>query len=560
MTNQTVINVSNIDKLQEQEKYLLIENALAELCKSANLQDAARQNLRVYSADQIEEILNGLREDDNKLRDDVNDDITSLSEQLNLHSNAIESIEDKFNDYVTKGNATFTNTPTVNDEPLVKKSEVESKLEDYAEKTEVNNLKTELSSTQESITNLVNNVWTTDESYSANQIDRKLNDYVLKNENYYATQSFVKSQTNKAIKSHLDAVDPHGMQSKLETALKKYAKANDVYKIKDTYNRRQIDEIIEDLVEKQLEEPIQHHKNTVVHLNSQDVRNIVSDINYLVKKKDLTELQESLIDKVESNQPIWKTSGPVLTTVGFIEDNTELPEQMTLQKVLDSIFYGNIINISANEPVKIGDKVELTICIRMGITAHSIKLYREENGTEIEIGEFDQSEFDDGCIVVTPKDPITGETKFTLKVEYGEEQDQESVLIKPVYPLFVGILPKTMDSYQITMGYLKELVNSDPVNNAFKDSLPIVHNYNFVGAHKLIVGIPSHYTMALYNMSNSIQSFKIDAFSIHHIDLTLEGVGLVKYDFYKYEQPLSKLDSKVTFNFEDVEVLNHLKR
>lgn len=34
----------------------------------------------------------------------------------------------------------------------------------------------------------------------------------------------------------------------------------------------------------------------------------------------------------------WKTSGPVQTTVGFVEDNTQLPDHLTCQEIFDLIF------------------------------------------------------------------------------------------------------------------------------------------------------------------------------------------------------------------------------
>jgi hypothetical protein len=47
----------------------------------------------------------------------------------------------------------------------------------------------------------------------------------------------------------------------------------------------------------------------------------------------------------ENKPPIWITSGPVQTTVGFMEDNTSIPPTMTFQEAMDAIFYGKIVDI-----------------------------------------------------------------------------------------------------------------------------------------------------------------------------------------------------------------------
>lgn len=49
-------------------------------------------------------------------------------------------------------------------------------------------------------------------------------------------------------------------------------------------------------------------------------------------------LKKELQKEIKDNQPVWKTSGPVQTTVGFVEDNSEVANEVTFQEAMDAIF------------------------------------------------------------------------------------------------------------------------------------------------------------------------------------------------------------------------------
>lgn len=78
-----------------------------------------------------------------------------------------------------------------------------------------------------------------------------------------------------------------------------------------------------------------------------------SRINDIVQKA----IDESLenLDKKMS----WVTSGPIETTVGFMEDNQNLPAQMSIQKIFDSIFYDRRVYIEG--PTKVDSEAIYTL-------------------------------------------------------------------------------------------------------------------------------------------------------------------------------------------------------
>jgi hypothetical protein len=69
------------------------------------------------------------------------------------------------------------------------------------------------------------------------------------------------------------------------------------------------------------------------------------------------------------------TSGPVLTTVGYVEDNASLPRELTLQEIMDAIFYGKTIEVVAPEIAVVGSSVEVSMHIRGNATISSAELY-----------------------------------------------------------------------------------------------------------------------------------------------------------------------------------------
>ena len=382
-----------------------------------------------------------------------------------------------------------------------------------------------------------------------------------------------KRYVDNSLYKHLTDVDPHGFLTILNNRLVSYAKKSDVFDKTQTYSRTQIDNIIYKLVDEAVQATLADYKETIDNrfetlrnenyvkqngsvpflepqsgVDAVNPENLVT-LRQLLNKND--ELQKSLEKKFGGS--IWKTSGPVLTTVGYLEDNTPVPEEMSFQEVCDAIFYGSGISIDAPKHVDISKECEITVCVK-GSTGLIQTAQLFQNGELIYT--FVGSDFEDGCVTVKSK-TISEDTEFEFKVTYTNgSQHEETAKVQCQMPVFVGILPYFRFGDTVTMGYLQELINEDSSQNKFisegKDFNEITFNYNFV-APKLkqpFVVLPNDYPN-LTGMTTKTQQFGVDAFEKITLPMKIEGVEKeVLYKMYIYREALATLNQEVTFNFE----------
>ena len=421
--------------------------------------------------------------------------------------------------------------------------------------------------------------------YTKNEIDQQSGKYIQKD----GSTPFTKAQigadpqidSHLATKRYVDAimykhlvdVDPHGFISILNKRLASYAKASNVYDKTQTYSRVQIDSIVRSLVHDAAKEVL------IEHLNEFDPHNILAEVRKLkyvkqdgsipfkapqkgvdaIDPQDLVTMHQveekvkNLQEQITNTEPIWRTSGPVESTVGHIDDNTPVPTIMSLQEVLDAIFYGKGISISAPDYVTINNKVPVTLCVHGSTGLIDIaELYQDG---ELIIS-FVKEDFENGCVTVDSL-PIIEDTEFTFKVTYTNgAAHEESITVKVALPIFVGLLPKWKFGNVITWNYLEELALEEPNNNQFISSSNNLNqlsiNYSFQDAklrHPFVV-VPVSYP-DLDNMSTTPQKFGIDAFDvIDMIPLKVPGVEKdIIFKIYIYRQALSSLNQEVTFNF-----------
>lgn len=421
--------------------------------------------------------------------------------------------------------------------------------------------------------------------YTKNEIDQQSGKYIQKD----GSTPFTKAQigadpqidSHLATKRYVDAimykhlvdVDPHGFILILNKRLASYAKASNVYDKTQTYSRVQIDSIVRSLVHDAAKEVL------IEHLNEFDPHNILAEVRKLkyvkqdgsipfkapqkgvdaIDPQDLVTLHQveekvkNLQEQITNTEPIWRTSGPVESTVGHIDDNTPVPATMSLQEVLDAIFYGKGISISAPDYVTINNKVPVTLCVHGSTGLIDIaELYQDG---ELIIS-FVKEDFENGCVTVDSL-PIIEDTEFTFKVTYTNGAvHEESITVKVALPIFVGLLPKWKFGNVITWNYLEELASEEPNNNQFISSSNNLNqlsiNYSFQDAklrHPFVV-VPVSYP-DLDNMSTTPQKFGIDAFDvIDMIPLKVPGVEKdIIFKIYIYRQALSSLNQEVTFNF-----------
>ena len=386
-------------------------------------------------------------------------------------------------------------------------------------------------------------------------------------DSHLATKRYV----DKTLYAHLVDVDPHGFLTILNQRLASYAKIANVYDKTQTYSRSQIDAFINKWVQEAVAGAIAEYMETVddrfetirqekyvkqdgsVPFKAPQKGVDAIDPQDLVTLYQVEEKVENLQEQITNNEPIWKTSGPVESTVGHIDDNTPVPATMSLQEVLDAIFYGKGISISAPDYVTINNKVPVTLCVHGSTGLIDVaELYQDG---ELTIS-FVKEDFENGC-VTTDSLPIVEDTEFTFKVTYTNGAvHEESITVKVALPIFVGLLPKWKFGNVVTWNYLEELASEEPNNNQFISSSnnlnQISINYGFQDAklrHPFVV-VPVSYP-DLDNMSTTPQKFGIDAFDvIDMIPLKVPGVEKdIIFKIYIYRQALSSLNQEVTFNF-----------
>lgn len=425
-------------------------------------------------------------------------------------------------------------------------------------------------------------VYTKDKLYTTDEIINLLKQYVKPDGSTPFTSAQIgidpqidshlttKRYVDKIMYNHKVESNPHNFLTILNDKLDTYAKKQDVYNKYQVYTKTEIDSQINRVVNNSIQNNIAEYTESI----NREINNIY-DQNYIkqdgsipftnpqkgvnaVDSNDLVTLEQlvNLKEDIKDNSPIWKTSGPVETAVGFVEEGTDFPRQITVQEILDAMFYGQRVSIECVEVIDITKKCQVTMCIH-GSTSliERTELYQQGNI----IGTFTKEQFVDGYLTVD-SEPILEDTEFTFKVYCSDGAIYEATaFVKVMLPIFVGLLPKWKFANTITMDYLKELElqDSEGTQNRFirkvNDKLPIKFTYKFQDPqlrHQFIV-LPVEYP-DLVSLTTSTQRFGIEAFDIiDQIPLHIDGLeNDIIFKIYVYRQALSNLDQEVTYNFE----------
>lgn len=548
------------EPIQGSQEYLTIEGSLKEIADNNN-QGCARKNLDVYSTKEVDEYLS---DRDTHIKANTTR-LDTLEQNVN---SSLENIQEVQQDFVKKdGSVPFEAVQTgvtplgdTNKNALVTIKYVLDKLSSYYTNSSVDKLiDTKLEILDQYA--LISQVYKKSNTYCKKQIDNLLKEYVKRDgstsfqnpqEGVYPKQRThlaTKGYADDVIKQHKAELDPHNFQATLNQKLSNYYKKSETYSKAQTYSRVQVDEIIDKLVSEACKSLIQEHLNTTQHLSSSEVRTIVKSYaaENLVTPDKLEEQVEQIQEEIQQSIPTWKTSGPVLTTVGFVEDNSEVPSEMTLQEIMDAIFYGSNISLTVDEETVLGETTDLTICINPSMVVDSITLYQDGRVFET----FDIQDFKEGCITIETK-PILKDTEFKLEVVHSSGYSQEvAASTKVISPVFVGLLPKWKDRGSLTYEYLTELGKEDSKNNKFigTSSTNIEHKYEFVDPELKVpfIAVPVSYP-DLYQMVTPSQQFGIEAFEIYTMMFNIQGIDK-PYKVYIYRQELSNMNLTITFKF-----------
>lgn len=573
--------------LQEQDtQYLKKDNYLGEFEEEAE-KSLARENLGVYPKTSVYT----QQEADIKSK-------TLIQEAMQQHlatedpHGILPQIKSELTGAVKQdGSTPFLNPQTgvdpISDFHLTTKRFVQKLLNDHLLADDPHGI---ISQVEDILANYVklSQVYLKNQVYTTQEVDSKLSGFIKKD----GTTPFTKAQigvdplidshlstkryVDQVMWNHLVDIDPHGFMTTLNQRLANYYKKTETYSKAETYSRVQIDSIIRSLVKDAALEAIQEHiyqfdpHNILAEIKKEEyVKQDGStpfkatqkgvegvELNDLVTLSQLQNLQQKLQESIDNKECIWRTSGPVQSTVGHVEDNSEVPSVMTFQEIMDAIFYGKMIDVTSVPVAAIGSIVDVTMCIRGGGVIQYAELYQNNQL----IGTYYKEDFKDCCYTVNSL-PIVQDTTFLFKVYYCNG----SVLTdtwetKVSFGVFVGLLPQWYTGSIITWDYLLSLVQDDSFNNKFYGQYcpsnieDINHRYNFQNPKDpkhLFIVVPKDFP-ELHQLITPSQQFGTDAFDIiDTIPLRLPGMTEdFLYTIYIYKQVLVTLNNlDVTFQF-----------
>ena len=576
-------------ELEESPVYLIKDNHLSEFNTETD-RAQARRGLNIYSIDEVNE----------KIKDTVNGEIKGMvtdSMSEHLMKDDPHNIMDKVRQQPfvkTDGSTPFTQPQKYDGDP--KYIVLDSHLTTKKFVTDLLNSHRNDKKDPHGTMSLVNveleeyakkdQIYLKRELYDRKTIDKLFASYIPLNYGKFTipwegkspvkdSHLTTKKYVDQAISNHVIEYDPHGYITLLNERLAKIYTKNDTYSKAEVYSRAQVDSMVYRLVSDAAKLVLEEH------INQSDPHGILDNIYYqhyvprdgsvaftnpqkgvegiedndLVVLSQLNEVRDNLNLSIAQAQPLWKTSGPVQTTVGFMENNSPVPTEMSLQEVLDAIFYGKGISLTVPEYTNITETCKVVACVRgsLGMVEYAELFQDGELLFSFTKEDFEQ----DSCITIN-SEPIFEDAEFTFKVYYlnGTVHD-ETKITKCSIPIFIGTLPKWKSASTVSYNYLLALSQEDPVNNKFysegQDVKEITHEYNFsdVDLKHLFIVVPEKYP-DLYQMRIPSQQFDVEAFDIINMTpQTIPGVPKdIIYKMYVYRQAVSSANQETTFKFK----------
>lgn len=573
--------------VEEGPQYLEKDKYLSEY-GSEGEKAVVRENLEVYSKDSVYNKL----ETDTKVSGAIKTAFENYLEQDDPHG-ILPQVTQMIADFIKKDGSTPFTAPQsgldpLDDSHLVTKRFVTKLLSQHINAEDPHEILPEVKDILEKYVR-ISEVYSKSQLYTKTEIDKQSSAYVKKDgttpftlpqigvdpqiDSHLATKRYA----DKILYQHLVDVDPHGFISILNNRLASYIKKSEVYDRTQTYSRTQIDNIIQNMVNQAIGTSISEFVDSINEKfetirkqryvkqdGSIPFRNPQSGVD-AVEDNELTTLRQVtyLIDKLKENVETqiakkeceWITSGPVIGSAGLVEVGTQFANTLTLQEVMDAIFYGKGLNIIAPKLGTIGESVDVEICVQGSLAElDHAELY--QNGKLI--ATFTKKQFEEQPCIIVQSEPITEDTEFVFKAVYvNGSTHQVEAWTKVALPVFVGLLPKWKFGNTVSYDYLLQLHKEDPVNNDFydlgKNLVNVQHTFSFTDTNwkHFILAIPADYPDMIL-MSTPSQQFGPDAFDI--IDLIPFQLPKTEtdtiYKLYIYKEALIRANLPITFNFE----------
>lgn len=447
--------------------------------------------------------------------------------------------------------------------------------------------------------------YTTQNLYNKKEIDLLLRNYIKKDgsipfvnpqigvdpelPSHLTTMRYVQ----RVMYNHKNESDPHNFLSTLKRSLSNYYTKSEIYTKAQTYSRTQLLSIIKSQMKDIVDQAIASHEasngsvsdlrdfivnqladciksdGSVVHMLPQAGMPAVHENEFVVLSqltKAIDELSATLNKDIKSvtNQAVWVPSGPVKTTVGFVEDNTNMPRKMTVQQVCDAIFYGRKVGIEAPSYAEYGDMV----CIEIYTHGLSILTEVEVFKNDTLIGTLSPSDFstlpsgvgDSGLYYkFCDTGEFTEDTEWKVVFHYSDGQAiTDTTNTKLSYPIFIGAIPYWWNAQEdITMKSLREKTIEDPDNCKFYTkfgpevtTVDSTFNFTDVKQRSIVVVTPKNYP-DLDKLITPTQEIHADAFAkwVQPMYPNAAQVGVL-YKIYVFNQPLVKLNQDLKFYFK----------
>lgn len=386
-----------------------------------------------------------------------------------------------------------------------------------------------------------------------------------------------KGYVDDMISQHKLENDPHGLVTMIEDRLKNYYTKEQVYTKDETYSRAQLNSKIEELmapvveaaINKHLQEDDPHHTMEAVKaMNYVKADGSVPFTNPQqgvpgIKQNDLATIgdvdfrvkQVNDVVQEQANNMVWNTSGPVQTTVGYVEDNTELPAKVTFQEIMDSIFYGDGVYLEVPPYAEYNAIVDVSMNIRPITLIDVVKLYQDD----VLIGTFQKADFEDDGEYSVKSNPITNNpTTFKMEVTYTNGNIKTvTAQTKIAFAVYAGIMPKWMNGSQVTINWMETSVVNDPTNNnkffTSEDVNEVTVSYNFTSPSELkslYIAMPVNYPN-LISVETATQQINVNQFEcVNNIPLTLNDGRIVMYKLYILRVGMCELNMDVTYKLQ----------
>lgn len=584
---------------------LVKENYLGEF-ETDNEKAIVRTNLNVPAISSVY----SKTESEAMVQKEIRNALKSYVTQAELPA-AINGISDEIVEagYVrSDGTVPFTNVQSQSASPtkgqhLTNKNYVDTTLAKHVNSSDPHGT---ISKVKDLLANYVklSDTYTTSSLYSKKELDALLAGYVKKDgsapftkpqigcdpttPSHLATSRYVQ----QIMQNHNDEADPHAFLATLNKYLANYYTKSEVYPKSQTYSRVQLLDIIKaqigDVVDQAIasyiakEGSVSELKDFVINELYKCIKSdgsltftapqagvAATKANEFVVLEQLEELKTSLEEKTDtitnSTQDIvkWVTTGPVQTTVGFVEDNTVLPREMTLQQVCDAIFYGRKVGVEAPQYAAYGENVCIEIYVNGISTLVEASIYKNNTliGT-LSADDFKNSVDESGDSGYYYKFCGTGkfteDTEWKVVFTYSDGQTiVDTAETRLAHPIFVGAVPYWWNGHEdMTIENLKAIAKEDPDNCKFLvigsdyNELEVSFDFQDPRMRSIVVVLPESYP-DLTKMVTPTQDVGAEAFAKWTLCMypgdTETGV---LYKIYVFNQLLVKLNQTVKFYFK----------